>query len=288
VGRRYRGIRKHYDGDPVRGIPWARGKPGNRLRGEIRFVATIPGSQSVTLNAALSAAPAIGTAVTPTATYALATELPSVSVFDYWDPNTAVQRVITGGAVDQMILSINGDFHQLEFKGSAQDLLDTASFTAGQGGAAVFPAEPAQNGFTYSLVPGNLGQVWLGPAPNQFFTISQASITLANNLSLRLNEYGSILPQAIAPGQRQVGVTLELYEQDNSATAALYQAARGQSPISMMFQLGQTSGQLLGIYLPAVVPEVPTFDDSDTRLKWKFGNTRAQGTVDNEIVVAFG
>jgi hypothetical protein len=45
---------------------------------------------------------------------------------------------------------------------------------------------------------------------------------------------------------------------------------------------------LLGVYLQSVVPQVPEFDDSDTRLKWKFSNTQAQGTADNEMVVAFG
>jgi hypothetical protein len=197
--------------------------------------------------------------------------------------------VVAGAAVDQMTISLNGDFHQFEFKGSAQDLLDSASFTAGQGGAAVFPAEPAQTGFTYSPIPGNLGEVWLGAVPNQFFTVSEASIELDNNLNLRLNEYGFILPQAIAPGSpRQVTLTLELYGQTDTATTALYQAARQQAPISMMFQMGQTNGQLLGVYLQSVVPQVPEFDDSDTRLKWKFSNTQAQGTADNEMVVAFG
>jgi len=257
--------------------------------GEMRFVTAVPNSQAVTLNAALSAAPVGGTPIGATATYTLASELPSVSVFDYWDPSSSVQRVVSGAAVDQMTISLNGDFHQFQFKGSAQDLLDSASFVTGQGGATVFPVEPAQTGFSYSPIPGNLGEVWIGAVPTQFFTVSNATIQLANNLNLRLNEYGSILPQDIAPGSpRQVTLTLELYGQSDTATAALYQAARQQTPISMMFQMGQTNGQLVGVYLQGVVPEVPEFDDSDTRLKWKFSNTRAQGTGDNEMVVAFG
>jgi hypothetical protein len=90
------------------------------------------------------------------------------------------------------------------------------------------------------------------------------------------------------PGTRTVSVTLELFGQDNSATTALYQAARQQSPIGMMFQLGQVPGQLLGIYLKSLVPSVPQFDDSDSRLQWKFSDMRAQGTAEDEIVVAFG
>jgi len=89
-------------------------------------------------------------------------------------------------------------------------------------------------------------------------------------------------------GTRTVSVTLELFEQDDAATPALYQAARQQSPVGMMFQLGQIPGQLLGIYLKSLVPSVPQFDDSDKRLQWKFSEMRAQGTSEDEIVVAFG
>jgi len=55
-----------------------------------------------------------------------------------------------------------------------------------------------------------------------------------------------------------------------------------------MFQLGQIGGQLMGIYLKSMIPDVPQFDDSETRLKWQFRDTPAQGTVEDEMVVAFG
>ena len=97
-----------------------------------------------------------------------------------------------------------------------------------------------------------------------------------------------MLPLAVVPGMRSVVFTLELFEQDDAATIALYQAARQQSPISVMFQLGQIPGQLLGVYLKSMVPVVPQFDDSDKRLQWKFTDTRAQGTAEDEVVVAFG
>ena len=79
-----------------------------------------------------------------------------------------------------------------------------------------------------------------------------------------------------------------LYELNDTATPSLYQAARQQSPISVMFQLGQQAGQVMGVYLMSMVPVVPQFDDGDNRLQWKFQSSRAQGTTNNEIVVAFG
>jgi hypothetical protein len=264
--------------------------PGQAVtfNGEIRFVEAVADPLTIVLNAPFSTVPDATSTMGPTAVYSLASELPSVSLFDYWDPTTAVQRVLSGAAVDRLSVSLNGDFHQFEFKGNAQDIIDSSSFAAGQGGATVFPPEPPVVGFSYSPVPGNLGQVWLGVEPNQFFTVSQASIEIRNGLNTRANEFGSVLPRAIVPGAREVLVTLELFEQDDAATASLYQAARQQSPVSMMFQLGQANGQLLGIYMKSLVPDVPVFDDTDNRLKWKFSDTKAQGTIDDEIVVAFG
>ena len=69
---------------------------------------------------------------------------------------------------------------------------------------------------------------------------------------------------------------------------ALYQASRQRSPIGVMLQLGQQEGQLFGVYLKSVVPEVPEFDDGETRLQWQFSNCRAQGTFNDELFVAFG
>jgi hypothetical protein len=264
--------------------------PGQAItsNGEIRFVAAVANPLTIFVNAPFSIAPASTGTIGPSATYYLARELPSVSLFDYWDPASAVQRVLSGAAVDRMSVNLNGDFHEFEFKGSAQDIVDSSSFVAGQGGATAFPTEPEVSGFGYSPVPGNLGQVWLGVIPSRFFTVVQASIEIRNDLLLRANEYGSILPRSIVPGTREVVVSLELYGQDDEATTALYQAARQQSPVSMMFQLGQLNGQLLGIYLKSLVPDVPVLDDNDRRLKWKFSEVRAQGTADDEVVVAFG
>ena len=259
--------------------------------GEIRFVAAMVDAETVQLNVPFSAPPAAGAPVGAAITYAPATELPSVGIFDYWDPASAVQRLLSGGAVDQMEIDLNGDYHEFRFSGQAQDVVDSVSLGNGVGGAAQlqsFPAEPPVGGFDYTIVPGKLGQAWLGTSPTQFFTITAASVVLKNGLDTRFREFGSSLPQAISPGERTVTAAFELYSQNDSNSQALYQAARQQSPISVMFQLGESPGQLVGVYLPSVIPAVPEFDDSKNRLQWKFRASRAQGTVNNEIAVAFG
>jgi hypothetical protein len=258
-----------------------------RFGGELRFVSAIADAQSIILNAPFTLPPAGGAAMGPTMTYQPATDLPSVSIFDYWGPALAVQRVIAGAAVNKLRISVNADYHEFAFSGGAQDILDNASFSAGQGALTEFPPEPLLSDFDYSIIPGHLGQVWLGISPNQFFTLTSAEIELNNGIDLRVREFGANGPRCIAAGQRSVTMNFSLYEMEDAATQELYQAARQRSPISVMFQLGQQAGQLAGVYMKSVVPELPEFDDREVRLQWKFTGSRAQGTVDDELYVAF-
>lgn len=255
--------------------------------GEIRFVNTIVDSQTVVLNAPLTLA-AVNLQSGATATYSPGSDLPSVTIYDYWSPATAVQRVICGAAVHELRVKVNGDFHEFTFSGGAADIIDSASFESGQGKLDSFPLEPALEAFDYSIIPGHLGQLWLGNTPNHFFTVTKAELTFQNELVLRNNEFGSMLPRGIMPGIRNVSLDLALFEQDDADTKALYQAARHRSPISMMLQLGQQQGQLFGVYMKGVVPEVPEFDDGEKRLQWHFLNCRAQGVLNDEIYIAFG
>jgi len=256
--------------------------------GEIRFAAAILNSQTVQLNAPFSVTPSSGAPTGPTAALQPATDLSSLTIFDYWSPSSSVQRILTGVAVDTFTVSVNGDFHEFIFSGPAQDILDSASFVSGQCGLSAFPTEPEVAGLNYSIVPGHLGQVWLGSTPNQFFTLTKAKISFDNDIELRTREFGSSLPRGIAPGLRTVSLDFSIYQQDDAATAALYQAARQRSPISVMLQLGQQQGQLFGIYMKSVIPEVPEFDDSDRRQQWQFPSCRAQGSMDDEMFIAFG
>lgn len=128
----------------------------------------------------------------------------------------------------------------------------------------------------------------MGATPAEFFTLTEAELRLENNIALRLHEFGSDLARCITAGSRKVTLNFNLFESVDAQTQGLYQAARQMSPISVMLQLGEQQQQLFGAYMPAMVPQVPQFDDSDTRLQWRFQNDRAQGTVDNELYVAFG
>jgi hypothetical protein len=256
--------------------------------GEMRFVTAVLNSTTLFINAAFNTTPVNGSGMGPTISYSLAESLPSASIFDYWDPSTAVQRIVEGAAMDRMKIKVNGDFQEFDFSGPARDLVDSASFTSGQGGLTTFPAEPTAANFDYTVVPGHLGEVWMGVSPAQFLTITAAELSLENNIELRVKEFGSDFARCIAASQRAVTLNFSLFELADAQTAGLYQAARQRSPISVMLQLGEQAGQLFGAYMPAMVPLVPEFDDSETRLQWKFQNNRAQGTVNDELYIAFG
>lgn len=255
---------------------------------ELRFVTAVPDANTAELNAPLSVTPTAGDPVSPTISYSLGKSLPSLSIFDYWSPAEAVQRILCGAVVDEMKILVNADYHEFQFAGPAQDLLDSLSFTAGQGKLTEFPAEPAMGDFDYSIVPGHLGQVWLGVTPERFYTLTSAELSLDNGIDARNREFGSSTIRCVSAGVRTVNLDFELYGSDQESTKALYQAARQRSPIGAMFQLGQQSGQLFGVYMKSVVPETPEFDDTETRVRWQFSGCRAQGSADDELFIAFG
>jgi hypothetical protein len=189
--------------------------------------------------------------------------------------------------MNRMTVRINGDFHEFEFSGPAADVIDSTSFEGGEAGLLDYPFEPELAPASYSVVPGHLGQAWIGNLPERFSTLTKAEVILDNDIDLRAREFGSFGPKAISAGVRSVLVNFSLYEKIDEGTRALYQAARQRSPVPVMFQLGQQSGQLFGVYMKSVVPEVPEFQDGDRRLEWQFTNCRAQGTSNDEIYIAF-
>jgi hypothetical protein len=254
---------------------------------EIRFVTSTPAPATLVVNAPFSTALAANAALAPAITYKLSTNPPSLTLYDYWDPASAVSRIVTGAAVDVLGMLVNGDFHELIFSGPAADLLDSYSFLPDTAGLSAFPVEPGLTDFDYSIVPGHLGQVWLGNPAGQFFTLIEASVEVKNNIALRNQEFGSSYSRAVAHGPRQVVSEFTLFAQDDAQTNALYAAAKLRDTFPAMLQLGQKQGQIMGVFLPAVSPEIPNYNDSETRLLWEFKNNVAQGTTNDEAYIAF-
>ena len=206
-----------------------------------------PRPTTLVMNAPFSTALAASSTLAPAITYKLSTNPPSLTLYDYWDPASAVSRMVTGSAVDVLGVLVNGDFHELIFSGPAADLLDSYSFVPGTAGLSAFPVEPDLADFDYSIVPGHLGQVWLGNPAGQFFTLIEASVEIKNNIAVRNQEFGSSYPRAVAHGPRQVVSEFTLFAQDDAQTNGLYAAAKLRDTFPAMLQLGQKQGQMMGI-----------------------------------------
>lgn len=252
--------------------------------GEIRFVSKVIDASTVELNAAFSISPTTGQTLPPTATYTLSRSVQSLSLFDYWSPASSVQRVCRGATVDKLVIDINGDYHTLTYAGPAVEVLDNLSFEPGQGGLAAFLSEPPDLENAHPMpVPGHLGQAYIGA--NRYFTITDASVTLHNGVDTKGREFGSTIPRCFVPGRRTVLFSASLYATDEEATRSLYEEAVSRNPVPVMLQLGDRAGQLMGVYMPSVVPNMPSMDDRENRLLWRFDKCSAHGTQDDELCI---
>jgi hypothetical protein len=213
--------------------------------------------------------------------------LSSVSICDYWDPVEGVSRMLTGATIDGFQLTLKADSCELHFGGYAADLLDSVSNQFQSSRIDRFPVEPPVPPMEYSIVPPQLGQVWLGSPLNKVFTVIEASIEVTNNLHVRAIDAGLPYAARIAPGQREVTSNFTLFAQTGPEITSLYAAAKNGTPISAMIQLGRQKGQMIAVFMSRVVPEIPYFNDSDSSLLWEFRSNVAEGVSDDEIYIAF-
>lgn len=256
------------------------------IGGEVRFVESVASPTSVVVSAPFIN-PLSGMAAGRSVTYPLAHDLKSVTLYDYWTPETAIQRILAGSSVDEMRLEVNGDFHEITFRGEAAELIDSRTFQGEQGGLAAFPAEPALAGNAEAPIPGHLGQAWLGTGPSMIHTVKNARVVVKNNIEYRRRDFGSLKTRCLVPGEREVLVELELYSQDKDVFNELYEAARMRNGLPLTLQMGEAPGQMCGLWVPNFVPEVPEFLDDEPRLRWRVKSSQAQGVAEDEVYVAF-
>ena len=94
--------------------------------GEMRFVAAIREHDDGVSERSVHDTAAGGIGVRDDDDLSSGESLGSVSIFDYWDPSTAVQRILEGAAMDTMKVKVNGDFQEFEFSGTGAGICWTA------------------------------------------------------------------------------------------------------------------------------------------------------------------
>lgn len=252
---------------------------------EMRFVAALSGPRDVTLNAAFTMEPSAGSTLLGSVGLRAGDSVRPMSVLDTWSPSQAVQRYLTGVAADKLMIEINNDFLEVSMKGYAQNLYDSVS---GVGGAGfLFPPAPAGAGNVLaSPIAGHLGQAILGIEGTRVCTMTEAKITIDNNIEPRTDEFGCYGTKAFVLGKRRVTLDLTLFERNDSLSQALYAAAVNNTPVPVMLQVGNQQGGMFGIYLPAVLFAIPDFDDKQARLLWRFQASLALGAENDEVFLA--
>lgn len=261
-------------------------EPGDAITfgGDLRFVTACPDPLTAWLSAPLTSA--AGTTAGGAVSYRPAAKLPSATLYEYWTPASAVQRILRGCVVDELELVLNGDFHELTFRGAAAGMLDSAGFEPGEGGLVSFPAEPSVQPLMELPVPGHLGQVWIGGTP--LGTLASARIRIRNHVEMRWRDFGLLAPRCAAPGDREVLIDLEIYSSDNEACEGIHASADRREPMALMVQMGEVPGAMCGIHVANFVPSPPEFLDGEERLRWRLRGCHAQGFHDDEIYLAFG
>lgn len=252
---------------------------------EIRFVAAVAGPRDVTLNAPFSIVPVTGSSVEGCANLAAGDSVRTMSVLDTWSPAQAVQRLLAGVTADQLSININNDFLEIGMRGFARNLVDSVS---GVGGAGfVFPAPPAGAGNSLAApIAGHLGQALLGIEGFSVCTLTEAKITIDNNIDPRTDEFGCYGTKAYTLGKRRVSLDMTLFERNDALSQTLYTNAVNNIPVPVMLQIGNQPGSMFGIYLPAVLFAVPEFEDTQSRLLWRFRSSLALGAENDEIFIA--
>ncbi len=191
-----------------------------------------------------------------------------------------MHRLLYGAGVDQMEILINGDYHEFHFSGVAKDVLDSSSFETGAGATDELPGGTALDTFDYSIVPGHMGQAWLGDIANAVLHDHERHnhsekrardteqgvrpVDLDGDFTGAAHGDGGLRP--LRAGRRRHQGTVP-----GGAAAIADQRdvpARRERP-----------GSVMGVYLKSVVPEVPEFDDGQNRLQWKLPRVAGTGDI---------
>lgn len=253
---------------------------------EVRFVTAKLEGNVYQLIAPFRVAPIAGDTVQKCASLKPGNSNIAFGLLDSWDPDTSVQRLLTGVQANTFEISINNDFLEYTLQGYALKVVDSVNNSSSTN-VDFASLKGAANSTMAMPIAGHLGQVWIGDTPTKVCTLTQATIRVDNGLVLRNDEFGCYDAKSTVLGRRSVTVDLALYQKNDTVSQEIYQKSINNQPVSVMLQIGNTPGSMFAVYLPAILFEPPQFDDSKERVIWQFKNGLAQGGADDDIFLAF-
>lgn len=196
---------------------------------------------------ALSAAPATGAAVVAGVTYKLTTAMP---------PSLAVAKFYTAGGAKECVGGALVDAAEFAFSGEEEV---TASFS---GPAARYRrtgfTAPGSQTLVGAPVSGLVGHFALD---GNLFPITEAKLSLKNNLGMRNKELGTAYAsQAYRDQYREISVSVTFYMDD----ARLLDMAEASTATVVRLLTGDANGAMVGAVLPKVEFEIPEVGSNET------------------------
>lgn len=240
---------------------------------EVRMVTGLS-TAAVTVNQAFSAAPTSGDTVKTGVQYTPASNLASsFALGSYITTNgTLFSRQLNGCVVEKL---------GFQFDANSEPMFSASGPACDQ----TRPAQAQPGGFTTvgtGIPTGLTGALRVSAAAYPFL---KAGINIQNSMKVRNAEYGLAKANGFyRSGRRSVDVSIDAYVED---PAVLYALGESSVTAPILIQTGNTSGQIIAVYMPAVEFEIPTTPSGDGELTWSFKGT-ALGTAGNdEIYVAY-
>jgi hypothetical protein len=217
---------------------------------------------------------------------------PSLTIWDYWTPTNATQKVSIGSVVNQLSIDATGQDPIIELSGPSLWVLTTDEFPDADaialGGLSSFPANPSA-----PVTNGNMVSLQDGSA-----TLDGDVLTEIR--SFRLNAaFNREIPQDTkfsgkyggAPAQDRRDVTFDLNVYDKAGDAdftSLKNKAIRKIAVDVVLVMGIAASHTVTITLKNVLLGTPTTDDGQRRKAINFAGCRAHassGTAKDELKI---
>jgi hypothetical protein len=255
-----------------------------RFQGELRFVKAVNSANSVTLSAPFGTGLQAGATAGNTVTCWPGDKPKPFTLGNYWTPAGSIDRILAGCVINELAVTLNSDFHGALFRGTAREVVSATGFDAGDTGLTAFPAEPAMTLQDRRLVPGHVGRLFIGGV--EYFLLDLA-LRFVNNSDTVTREFGMETASCYSADVRSVSVQFQLYASDHTAVSQLHALARSRGETDLSIQMGDTPGELVGIYIPRFMPEIPELKDADTHVVMSYPSSLVFGVTNDEISIAF-
>lgn len=221
-----------------------------------------------------------GSAAAAAVVYAPVDAQPSFTAWNFRTPSTSVQRATGGCIAKQGTFSLGEDIATWQATGDALWQIDSNNFsgatTAEKMGLTTFPAAPGSIVTNGSGIAGFKGAAILNSSLQ--VRIRSAQIQYGSGLDLPRDLFNSALADSPEADDRNIVVSVNMYEEDSATQDALELAAMRKTSVDFVFQVGTTPGSAFFAVVRGIQLVSPERDDSQRAFTMSYGSSRAYGS----------